>query len=85
MCFRMRDFVHEYVEQLLHANADDEEPTAEGQSKVPTRQDLALANYRMVDHVLCSHLLPDDIELRLAHAVSLWNLAFEFFSKWHTE
>ena len=87
MCFRMLDFVNEYVEQLRHANADDEEPTAEGQSRVPTRQAQALdlANYRMVKHVLRLHLLQADIELQLAHAVSLWNLAFEFLPKWHNE
>ena len=80
--FRIRDFVHEYVEQLLQANSDDEDPTEEGQQRVPTGQALALANYRMVDHVLRSQiLLPTDIDLRLAHAVSLWNLAFDYLPK----
>ena len=78
----MRDFLHEYIEQLLDANADDEETPASRQSSLAAR--LALADYRMVDHVLRSPLLPADIELRLSHAVSLWNLAFEFTpNKWH--
>ena len=77
MCCRMRDFVNEYVEQLLDAKADDE---ASRQSSFAA--DLALADYRMVDHVLRrSPLLPADIELRLSHTVSLWNLAFLFLPK----
>ena len=76
LCCRMRDYLHEYIEQLLDANADDEETPASRQSSLAARQ--ALADYRMVDHVLRSPLLPADMELRLSHAVSLWNLAFEF-------
>ena len=76
----MRDFVHEYVEQLLDANADDEETPAAGQSRVAARQ--ALTDYRTVDKLLrLSPLLAADIELRLSHTVSLWNLAFDFLSK----
>ena len=82
LCCRMRDYLQEYIEQLLDANADDEETPVARQSRLAARQ--ALADYRMVDHVLRSPLLPADIELRLSHAVSLWNLAFEFTpNKWH--
>ena len=85
----MRDIVHEYVEQLLDAKADDEETPAARQSRIsgsqvsglrPARQ--ALADYRTVDELLrSSPLLPVDIELRLSHTVSLWNLAFDFLPK----
>ena len=76
----MRDIVHEYVEQLPDAKADDEETPAARQSRVASRQ--ALSDYCTLDEVLhSSPLLPADIELRLSHTVSLWNLAFDFLPK----
>ena len=39
------------LRELIKRMNGEEEPTAEGQSRVATRQALALANYRMV--VLC--------------------------------
>ena len=79
--FRMRDFLHEYVEQLLDANADDEETPDARKTRLAALQ--ALADYRMVDHVLRSHLLSPIIELRLSHSISLWNVASNFMLKWH--
>lgn len=77
----MRDFLHEYIKQLLGANTDDDggddETSAARQSRIAARQ--ALADYRMLDDVVCrqNDVLPAAIELRNEHAVSLWNLAFE--------
>ena len=82
MCYRMCDFLHEYLrlEQLPDANADDEEMPSARQSRVAAR--LALFDYLKVDEVLrYSPLLPTDIELRLSHTISLWNLAFVYLPK----